>query len=200
MTAPALQALFAAATRGYPVSQLVVEEALASLERARARSGSIAYATPAETRAATDEEELGFMDRLPGATGRMLAAEGTLTLAGRGDPARLSAAVRAFFTHWDALEARRQQPGTHAEPYGIAHYYVYYAHLQAAQAIELLPDAGQRERARAELRALLERTREPGGGWNDRVFPRSRSFGTALVILALLQPDLPPPARWEPGG
>jgi hypothetical protein len=198
MTAPALQALFAARANGHAVSEEVLDAALDSLERGRAASGSIAYSTPARARAETSEERLAFMDKLPGATGRMLAAESTLTLAGRGDPRRLADAVRAFFTHWDALEARRKKNGTHVEPYGIAPYYVLFAHANAARAIELLPDSAERTAWRGELHARLARIQDADGSWNDRVFPRSRSFGTAMVILALLQPDAPRPAGFEP--
>lgn len=120
----------------------------------------------------------------------MLAVESTLELFGRGDPRRLSLAVRSFFTHWDELEHRRQKTGTHVEPYGVAPYYVLYAHLHAAQAIEMLPDPAERGAQRAEILARLGRIQETGGGWNDRVFPRSLSFGTATVVLALLQPEL----------
>lgn len=199
MTAPALQALFAAAAQGHAVARRTIVEALDALERSRAASGSLAYSVPREARAEVGEEELGFMDRLPGSMGRMLAAETALTLAGRGDPARLAAAVRAFFEHWDELEVRRKQGGTHAQPYGVAPYYVLFAHFHAAQAIELLEDADLRALQRAELQARLARIQEPEGGWNDRVFPRSRSFGTAMGILALLQPALDPPARWGKG-
>jgi len=38
--------------------------------------------------------------------------------------------------------------------------------------------------------------REEDGGWNDRVFPRSESFGTAMSMLALLAPRMPAPAGW----
>lgn len=194
MTAPALRALCAARAGGHPVSKRVLEDALDSLERGRARSGSIAYATPRDARAQASEDELGFMDRLPGSTGRMLAAESTLALFGRGDPERIALAVRAFFAHWDELEKRRRKTGTHVEPYGVAPYYVLHAHLCAAQAIELLPDPAERAAQRAELVARLARIQEPDGGWNDRVFPRSLSFGTATVILALLQPELATPS------
>ncbi|MCP3917359.1 MAG: hypothetical protein GY711_17570 [bacterium] len=34
------------------------------------------------------------------------------------------------------------------------------------------------------------------GGWNDRVFERSESFGTALAILSLMRPGMPCPADW----
>ena len=46
------------------------------------------------------------------------------------------------------------------------------------------------------LRAILK-TRDADGTWNDRVFDRSRAYGTAMVVLALLgdASPLPPPAR-----
>jgi hypothetical protein len=196
MTAPALQALFAAAQAGHEVPAALVERALDSLERGRAASGSIAYLTPDEPRAAVEEQALGAMDKLPGAIGRMLACEATLTLAGRGDSVRLAAAVEAFFAHWDKLEGRRKQTGTHTGAYGVAPYYFMFAHQQAALAIELLDDADLRERQRARLDALLARVTEPAGGWNDRGFPRSRAYGTAMGLLALLQREQPAPARW----
>jgi len=190
MTAPALQALHAAQRAGHEVSKRVIDEALDSLERGRAASGGIAYSTPRRSRADLSEEQLEFMDRLPGSTGRMLAVESTLELFGRGDPGRLSRAVDAFFTHWDELERRRQQSGTHVQPYGVAPYYVLYAHLHAARAIEQLSDPAARAARRAQLTERLARIRDPGGAWNDRVFPRSASFGTATVMLALLEPRL----------
>ncbi len=196
MTAPALLALFAASARGYEVSDRIVDEALDSLERGRSKSGSIAYTTPEELRAGVDEDELGFMDKLPGAMGRMLAAESVLILGGRGDQERLSFAIQSFFENWEHLEARRKQTGTHVQPYGVAPYYVLYAHLQAAQAIELLAGPSERARWRTELRAILAQIQESDGSWNDRVFARSRNFGTAVGMLALLQPELGPPSRW----
>jgi hypothetical protein len=72
-----------------------------------------------------------------------------------------------------------------------------YAHRQAGLAIELLPEPAERQRQRARLDALLAEVQEDEGGWNDRVFPRSRAYGTAMAMLALLQRDAPAPARWE---
>jgi hypothetical protein len=80
----------------------------------------------------------------------------------------------------------------------IAPYYFHYAHTYVAQAIEQLPE---RERAplRRRLRALYWLTREKDGGWNDRVFPRSEGYGTAMAVLGLLMPGMPPPARYDDG-
>lgn len=185
MTAPAVRALLAARQSGLEIDQECIERALNALERGRAAAGSIAYSTPAESRNEVAEEQLRFMDKLPGAMGRMLTTEVALLDAGRGDPERLQAAVDAFFEHWQELEKRRQQTGTHIRPYGVAPYYFMYAHLYAAEAIARL-DGDDREKARAKLEQLLLDVREEDGGWNDRVFPRSRNYGTAMGILAVL--------------
>ena len=197
MTAPGLQALFHAAARGETVDPQVIEAGLDALERGRAAAGSIAYAVPAESRATTLEEDLRFMDLLPGAIGRMVCVESTLDLAGRGDQARLQAAIDAFFEHQGELEKRRKQTGTHVRPYGVAPYYFVFGHYYAAQAIERLEDAEARDVARTRLREILAGIREENGGWNDRVFPRSRAYGTAMTLLALRMQELPEPSGYS---
>lgn len=198
MTAPALQALFHARARGHEVDERVVDEALDALERARSKNGGFAYGAPAESAAGLDEPALSMMDRTPGAAARAAACETTLMLAGRGDPERLHAAVELFFAHWDDLAVRKSQLGTHVEPYGIAPYYFLFGHVYAAQAIELLPDPDVRDRSRARLRAVLAKSRESDGAWNDRQFDRSAGYGTAMALLALHMPRLPKPVPWQP--
>jgi hypothetical protein len=203
MTAPTLQALFEARRAGRQVDDAVVERALNALERARTPVGSFMYAGSAEARS----------ESVPGSVGRMLASETTLLLAGRGSVDRVRGAVDAFIAHWEHLDARRQRNGTHVPPYGIAPYYFYYAHYYAAQAIEQLPET-ERPEYRRRLYELIFRNRlplksaestggdKPGygagapGGWNDRVFPRSTNSGTAMCVLAFIEPDARPPARW----
>lgn len=132
---------------------------------------------------------------VPGAIARSPACEATLILLGAGSRENLQRALDDFHTHWDELEKRRKQTGTHVGPYGVAPYYFYYGHRYAAQAIELLPPAA-RSRERARLKALLLRTRDPDGTWNDRVFPRSRNYGTAMAVTALLgERQVLPPGR-----
>ncbi len=185
MTAPALRALFEAAAAGYPVDGAVVARGLESLEKARAASGAFAYAGVADKRA----------DLVPGATGRMLASESTLLLAGRSSVANVRAALDAFIVHWKWLEARRQQQGTHIPPYQIAPYYVMYAHAAAGEAIELLPKP-ERAEYRRRFNELLFSIRDEGGTWNDRVFKRSANYGTACALTAMMAPDQPAPAGW----
>lgn len=198
MTAPGLLALFHARARGHKIDETVLTEALDALERGRASAGSIAYSVPGRSREDTDEEDLRFMDKLPGSIGRMVSVESVLTLAGRGDPKRLSTAVASFFEHWEQLEVRRQKNGTHIRPFGVAPYYFIYGHHYAALAIELLADDEERTKQRAALHAKLAETQEEDGGWNDRVFPRSRNYGTAVGILALRMKDTPRPIGYEP--
>ncbi|MCA9297034.1 MAG: hypothetical protein KC983_10965, partial [Phycisphaerales bacterium] len=99
--------------------------------------------------------------------------------------------------HWDWLEQRRAKSGTHERPYGVAPYYFYYAHLAAAQAIECLPRSERRE-YRRRLHDLLMKTRDDNGTWNDRVFPRSANYGTAMAVLTLRCPDIPAIPAWSP--
>ncbi len=190
MTAPGLQALFEARAQGEDVPDEVVDRALQTLLDARLDSGAFQYST--QPGRATGQG----IEAVPGAIGRMPVCETTLRLAGRGSVEAVRGALEAFFEHWDALEDRRQKTGTHEPPYMVAPYYFFYAHTYAAQAIEQLPEK-ERAAFRDQLDARLFQVREGSGAWNDRVFERSQNFGTACVMLALLQPDMPPPAAWE---
>ncbi len=88
------------------------------------------------------------------------------------------------------MEKRRKKTGTHEGPFGIAPYCFYYGHRYAAQAIELLPEA-ERAKARDRLLATLLKTRDDDGTWNDRVFSRSRAYGTAMALMVLLEDKAP---------
>ncbi len=186
MTGPTLQALFEARRQGFEVEPAVVDRGLAALERGRSNTGSVSYSGDAAKRP----------DPVPGSVGRMLISEITLSLAGRSDLSRVRGALDAFFVHWDRLDERRARPGTHEGPYGVAPYYFYYAHEQAALAIEMLP---RRERAeyRRKLHDRLFSVRQESGTWNDRVFERTANYGTSQALMCLLAPDLPEPAAWK---
>jgi hypothetical protein len=186
MTAPTLQALFEAKRQGYGVDEAVVARALDTLESARTPAGAVVYAGK------SGENE---RDAIPGATGRMLAAETTLYLAGRSTPDRIRGSIDAFIVHWEWLDKRRAQQGTHAPPYAIAPYYFYFAHYHAAQAVEFLPEA-ERPEYRRRINALLFSVRQEDGSWNDRVFPRTASYGTSMAAMALMMPETPAPAEW----
>jgi hypothetical protein len=188
MTAPAVMALFDAKRQEFEVDDTMLERALDALARCVAPDGYVDYAAARQVK-----DDPG---QIPGATGRMVASEAALFLAGRSDQARLLRAVDAFFEHWDALEVRRRKTGTHIPPYGVAPYYFFYAHAYAADAIEMLPEA-ERPARREQLRAIFWKIREPDGSWNDRVFERSRSYGTAMTMHALQRPWLEKPATWE---
>jgi hypothetical protein len=184
MTAPCVMALFEAKAGGHAIDEAVVERALKALENARTESGYVEYSV---TGAARDRPE-----QIPGAIGRMVATESALFLAGRSTHDRLRFAVNAFIAHWPELEKRRRKNGTHQPPYGVAPYYFFYGFHHAALAIELLKE-GERQLYREKLADLLFSIREQDGTWNDRVFPRSANFGTAMTLTALLMPWGPEP-------
>ncbi|MDG2291300.1 MAG: hypothetical protein P8L37_01475 [Phycisphaerales bacterium] len=189
MTGPALQALFAASNAGIAVDAELINRALDALERSRSTTGAVEYSggmTQADP-----------ATHVAGSAGRMLASETTLLLAGRGSVDRVRSSLDSFLAFWNELEARRSKSGTHKGPYAVAPYYFFFAHYYAAQAIEMLPEA-IREEYRGQLRARLLEVRYEDGTWNDRVFPRSASYGTALTLLSLNMPDATPPAPWVP--
>ena len=185
MTGPTLLTLFRAVELGFEVPEELMTDALDALEVARnAESGSFAYAGRRRS-------------VMPASAARSAVAELALLQAGRSDAGRMRIAVDGFFDNWEHLLVRKSQQGTHIPPYNIAPYYFFFGHTYAAFAIESLPKE-QQGAYRERLRDLLWQTRESHGGWNDRIFPRTESYSTAMTLLALMAPDLPSPAQWRP--
>lgn len=182
MTAPAVLTLWQAQAQGYAVEASVLEGALKSLLSSRVDPGVVSYTTS------------GGLSKIPGTIGRSPGVEAVLRLAGLNEVKDLRVAVEHFLTHWEELEVRRAQDGTHEGDYGVAPYYFYYAHYYMALAIEQLPEKERprlRERYREKLFLSMDKA---SGTFNDRVFPRSAHFGTAMALLSLRQPDMPAPA------
>ena len=191
MTAPAVMALMRARDHGFKFDTAVIERGLDTLEAARLETGAFQYSTNPER--VTGE---GF-EAVQGACARMAVCETALWLAGRADEDRVRSSVNAFLEHWEWLEKRRAQTGTHIAPYFIAPYYFFYAHTHAARALQALPEQ-EREALRKRILARLWQVRGEDGLWNDRVFPRSSAFGTAMTILAFRAPDSPLPRKSKP--
>jgi hypothetical protein len=187
VTAPIAQILLLARSQGEKVPDAVLERARKVLEAERAPSGAFAYSGKTEGRE-TD-------DKLPGSAARSAVCETTLLLLGGGSLDDLRKSLDIFHDGWDELAKRRKKTGTHEGEYHIAPYYFYYGHRYAAQAIEMLPEK-EREKQRERLLQALLKTRDGDGTWNDRVFPRTRNYGTAMAVLLLLG-DQAPPARWD---
>jgi hypothetical protein len=188
VTAPVTQALLLAKSQGEKVPDSVLERARKVLEEGRGEDGAFAYS------GAMKGSEKANANQLPGSAARSAACETTLVLLGGGSTEAILAALDAFYKHWDELEKRRKQKGTHEGPYRIAPYYFYYGHRYAAQAIEMLPEKS-RTKERDRLLEVILKTRDEDGTWNDRVFDRSKNYGTAMVLLALIGEKSPLPAR-----
>lgn len=184
VTAPALQALMLADRHGLDVPDELMERGAKALAASRGDNGAFSYSGVTAV--------MGGTEKIPGSIARNAVCESTLLMLGQGDPARIQPAIDAFHEHWDELEKRRKKSGTHEPPYGIAPYYFYYGHRYIAQAISLLP---QESRASEHVRfeAVLRKTLDADHTWNDRVFERSRAFGTAMSVLALSQEHVPLP-------
>lgn len=199
VTSPVAQTLLYARAAGESVPDAVLTRAREFLERCRLESGAFVYdervlksAKGKMTLKAI--EQVDRTARLPGAVGRAPVSEATIALLGKGDLTKIEKAIHDFYEHWGELEKRRKKTGTHVGDYGIAPYYFYYAHRFVAQAIEMLPSE-KRAAERAKLLEFILKTRDEDGTWNDRHFPRSRCYSTAMVLLALLGEKQPmPPA------
>jgi rhamnogalacturonyl hydrolase YesR len=185
VTAPITQALLLANAQGEKVPAEIFQRARKVLEDARYDSGGFAYSGPAKGK---DNGKV-----LPGSVARSAVCETTLVLLGGGDLERVQKAIDAFHTHWEELEKRRQKTGTHVPPYNVAPYYFYYGHRYIAQAIQMLPEKARADE-RDKLMNLVLKVRDKDGTWNDRVFERSRNYGTAMVALILLNDRAPLPA------
>ena len=193
MTAPTILALMRAKAQGHEVDEAVVKRALKTLEDARLDDlGTFQYGSgPGKGKAR------GSWEHPAGSSGRSAVSELALHLAGRGSTDRLRHAVMQFFTYWRELHARYQQTGTHVpQHFMIAPYYFYFAHTYAGYAIEQLPEA-ERPYLRGLLREAYWKTKEGKGVWNDRVFPRSSSYGSAMAILGLTAAEQPPLPGWK---
>jgi len=189
VTAPVTQALLLARGQGEKVPDQVLQRARKALEGSRVDSGAFIYSGaingPDDPRA-----------KLPGSIARSPAAETTLLLLGGGSKDAIRKSLDAFHAHWEELEKRRKKTGTHEGEFAIAPYYFYFGHRYAAQAIEMLPKE-ERAKERKRLLEKILRTRDGDGTWNDRIFARSRAYGTAVVILALLGEKAPPPSSMD---
>ncbi len=185
MTGATLLILFDAKAHGFDVDEEMVNNALVALERGATDEMIYAYSGSARSRT-----------KMPASSARSSVATLALYKAGRKTQDDLRLAVQGFFDGWDDLLVRKSQQGTHLPPYNIAPYYFFFGHTYAAFAIEELPEA-EKETRRKELRDKLWETREEDGTWNDRIFPRTSSYSTAMSILALRAPDLESIPSWE---
>lgn len=197
MTPPGIQVLVEAERQGFPVKAGMLARAMKAIDLTLGEDGVVAYSARRQT---TESPEM-----IPGAMGRMLAVETVRHHAGVENDDAIRRALAAFVTHWDELLKRKEKTGTHVAPYGVAPYYFFFAHGYAAEAIECLPEE-ERAAWRDRLHRLLMSVRAEDGTWNDRVFPRSAAYGTAVTVLAFTEPAhaarprtvVPPPAAVEP--
>lgn len=185
MTGSTLLILFEAKKAGYEVDGAMIEKALDALEANRQEDGVYVYSGKVRRE-----------EKMPASSARSSVAELALFKAGRSDVDGLRQAVDGFFVGWDDLLDRKSKQGTHKGAYSIAPYYFFFGHTYAALAIEELPEKEAKAR-RTELAGLLWKTREEDGSWNDRIFPRTASYSTAMSVLALTAPDRPKYPTWK---
>lgn len=188
-TGATLLTLYRAQAAGFAFPKELVGDALKALQKGRKKdTGAFSYSIdPGQTR---------HREKMHASSARAAVAELALHHAGLSNLKDLRQAVDGFFDGWEHLLKRKSQQGTHEGPYSIAPYYFFFGHGYVAHAIEALPDK-QRPALRAQLRKVLLATRDEGGSWNDRIFPRTSAYCTAMVLMALRAPQLPRFPDWQ---
>lgn len=185
VTAPAAQALMWADQNGQVITLKTWDRIAQVLKASRDENSAYTYSGPQREKRTTP---------IQSSIARSANCEATLSLLSVDSELKIKHSIDKFHEHWDELEKRRKKNGTHKPPFGIAPYYFYYAHRYVAFAINCLPEAEQ-AKERKRLREVVMRTRDENGTWNDRVFPRSRAYGTAMAVLTLLGEKVPSPDR-----
>ena len=186
VTVPVVQALLWSRGTDQKVPAEVFQRAIDALNRSRNSSGAFTY---------SGNERESRPTQLPGSIARAAGCELVLELLGANRDKQIQAALDAFHKHWIELEKRRKKTGTHVAPYGVAPYYFYYGHRYVAQAIAGLGKA-DRPAEYERFNAVLFKTRDEDGTWNDRVFDRSKAYGTAMAMMALLAERVPLPPKY----
>lgn len=188
-TGATLLTLFRAQKAGYDLPEGMVERAIGALEKGRRKdTGAYSYSV--------SPGQGSHREKMHASSARAAVAELALHHAGRSSAKDLRQAVDGFFDGWEHLLKRKSQQGTHEGPYSIAPYYFFFGHGYVAHAIEALPEK-HKPALRAQLREVLLATRDLDGSWNDRIFPRTSAYCTAMVLMALRAPKLPSFPDWN---
>jgi len=188
-TGATLLVLYRTQAAGFEVPRGLVPRGLEALKRGRRQdTGAWSYSVRPGQRS--------HREKMHASSARAAIAELALHHAGQSTSRDLRRAVDGFFDGWEHLLKRKSQQGTHEGPYSIAPYYFYFGHGYVAHAIEALPEK-QRPELREQLRKVLLMTRDEDGSWNDRIFPRTSGYCTAMVLMALRAPDLPRFPDWK---
>ena len=188
-TGATLLTLYRAQAGGFEVEEALVVRGLEALQRGRRDdTGAWSYSVrPGQS---------GHREEMHASSARAAIAELALHHGGLSTPKGMRRAVEGFFDGWEHLLKRKSQQGTHVGPYSIAPYYFFFGHGYVAHAIEVLPE-NQRPELRSQLRKVLLATRDEDGSWNDRIFPRTSAYCTAMVLMALRAPELPRFPDWK---
>ncbi len=129
---------------------------------------------------------------VPGSAARSAICELALYLLDKSSQERLERAVDLFHENWETLNQHRKREGTHAGEHGIAPYYFFFGLYYTALATEFI-ETSKRQALRDNLLKIITKTRDPEGTWNDLPEECARGYATAMVILALLGPNIPRP-------
>ncbi len=207
LTAAVLISLVEAKNAGVDISDKVITKAVDFLQSMRTEDAAFRY------RDGLGQKSDKTVSSPLGSSGRSVACELALFLAGGGSQEKLIAALDNFFKYQDKLEARRKQGATakggkpsekgntlthDMKNGGIAPYYFFYSHFYASQALHFVgkdsriqigvPDPVDKtpQEAIETLKEMISALQEDefGGSWLDSGHG-GRTYGTSMAILIL---------------
>lgn len=176
---------------GWIEDETTLDRAIRAVRRAALPNGAYTYnADEAVPRHRGGEH----IDNVKGSLGRIQVCHFGLARVGdeRITEERVRWGLEQFFLHHRFLRVAHGRPIPHEAYYYNAGYFYLFAHYYAAEAIELLPDAAERETWHARLRPfLVEAQSEQGTAVDFLTSDYMKVAGTAYLVLALRR-GLPP--------
>ena len=114
-------------------------------------------------------------------------------MLGEGDTDRIKAVIASFHEHWDELENRRKKPVRMCVRTGSRRTISTMAIAMRLKQLECCR-RGAAGRVR-KVPSVLLGTKDLDNTLNDRVFDRSKAYGTAMAVLALSRESVLLPRR-----
>ena len=172
-TAAVLLSLLRAREVGLPVDELLVENALDVLDRARGPNGAFAYSVDHKPRKTA----------VPGAAGRGPVCELARLRGGRGTLGDVRRGLALFQKHRAEFRRELGKSLMHAGPDGQGCHYLFFDYATAAEAAAALPAVERAAHAEWLLEEML-RARSVEGGFRDTSI-NGWPFGTAMALTAM---------------
>ncbi|MEO0413453.1 MAG: prenyltransferase/squalene oxidase repeat-containing protein [Verrucomicrobiota bacterium] len=167
---------------GVEVPEVMVERALAAIQRQRKPDETYLYGEYLRTRPMRD------INRGAGSLARTQACSYALRIW--GDESVTDEIVTEWLNRlkdrqgW--LDMGRKRPIPHESWAAVAGYFYYYGHYYAGKCIALLPDDEQPKQKAQLQKLILDRQDADGSWWDFPFYSYHQPYGTAYAVMTLV--------------